>query len=241
MTVPGEPVGRVAELWRYPVKSMAGQALQEADVSWDGLAGDRRWAFVQDALPRSGFPWLTIRERAALWHYQPAFAEPGRPNASRTIIHTPSGAELDVVDPALAAELGGGVRAIKHDRGVFDASPLSLITTQSVTRLGELVGSDLDVRRFRPNLVVEAADGAPFLEDDWVGCVLHIGEMAMRVDLRDQRCVMVNIDPDTTDRDTRVLRAIAQERDACLGAYGSVVKPGRVEVGDPVVLTRHSN
>jgi hypothetical protein len=116
-------VGRVAALWRYPVKSMAGENLDEAQVSWHGVAGDRRWAFVRDGQARSGFPWLTIRELPELAHYRPRFADPGRPDASVTLVRRPSGGELDVADPALAAELGPGVRVIKQNRGVFDTMP----------------------------------------------------------------------------------------------------------------------
>jgi uncharacterized protein YcbX len=229
-------VGRVAGLWRYPVKSMAAESLAEVDASWHGLAGDRRWAFVQDALVRSDFPWLTIRERPEMRHYRPSFAQPDRPDASRTIVATPGGEELDVADPALAAELGGGVRVIKQNRGVFDTMPLSLITTQTVAGLGSLVDAELDVRRFRPNLLVEATGAEPFPEDAWVGSVLQIGGLRMRVDQRDERCVMVNVDPVTSKRDAGILRAIAQGREACLGVYGSTVSPGRVAVGDAVVV-----
>ena len=59
----GRELGRIVGLWRYPVKSMAAEPLDEVEVSWHGLAGDRRWAFVRDGIVRSGFPWLTIRER----------------------------------------------------------------------------------------------------------------------------------------------------------------------------------
>jgi uncharacterized protein len=227
--------GRVAALWRYPVKSMAGEELEAVEVSWHGLAGDRRWAFIRDGQVRSGFPWLTIRERPELAHYRPRLAEPNRPNASQTLVRIPSGDELDVAAPALAAELGPGVRLIKHDRGVFDTLPLSLLTTQTLAGLGRLVGTDLTAQRFRPNLVVDAR-GHDFPEDGWVGRVLRIGGLRMRVDKRDQRCVMVTIDPVTLHRNPAVLRAIARERDARLGVYGSTVEPGRVAVGDPVEL-----
>lgn len=229
-------VGRVAALWRYPVKSMAGEAVEAVDVSWHGLAGDRRWAFVQDGMVRSGFPWLTIRERPAMGHYRPSFDAPDRPDTSPTTVRTPAGRDFDVVDPALAAELGLGVRVLKQDRGVFDTMPLALITTQTVAGLGALVGAALDVQRFRPNLLVEAAGDADFPEDAWVGSVLRVGGLRMRVDQRDRRCVMVNVDPVTTEHDPAILRAIAQERQACLGVYGSTVEPGRVAVGDPVVF-----
>jgi uncharacterized protein YcbX len=230
----GRLVGRVAALWRYPVKSMGAEPLREVQVSWHGLAGDRRWAFVRDGRIRSGFPWLTMRQRPDMGRYRPRFEEPDRPDASRTMVRTPSGAELDVVDPALAAELGDGVRVIKHDRGIFDTMPLSLVTTRTVADLGALVGSELDVLRFRPNLVIEAAGQGPSPEDTWVGRVLRVGGMRMRIDARDQRCDMVNVDPATSRRDPAVLRAIATHRQVCLGVYGTTVEPGHVTVGDPV-------
>ena len=228
-------VGRVAALWRYPVKSMAAEELDAVEVSWHGLAGDRRWAFIRDGQVRSGFPWLTIRERPEMAHYRPRFAEPDRPNASTTLVRTPSGADIDVADPALAAELGPGVGVIKQDRGVFDTMPLSLVSTQTVAGLGRLVGADLAAARFRPNLCVDVP-GPAFAEDGWVGRVLRIGGLRMRIDRRDKRCVMVNVDPVTLHRDPAVLRAIARERENCLGVYGSTVAPGRVAVGDPVEL-----
>ena len=232
----GHPVGRVVALWRYPVKSMGPEGLPEVQVSWHGLAGDRRWAFIRDGKVRSGFPWLTIRERPDMGHYRPRFVEPDRPDASPTIVRSPSGDEFDVVDPALAAELGGGVRVIKQDRGVFDALPLSLITTQTVAALGALVDAELDVRRFRPNLLIEAAGQTAFPEDAWIGRVLRVGGMRMRVDARDKRCVLVNVDPATTERDPAILRAIAKHREVCLGVYGSTVEPGPVSVGAPVCI-----
>ena len=232
----GRHVGRVVGLWRYPVKSMAGEALTEVEVSWHGLAGDRRWAFVRDGVVGSGFPWLTIRQRADMSHYRPSLVEPARPDESAVVVGTPSGVSYDVADPALAAELGAGVRLIKQDRGVFDTLPLSLITTQTIGRLAALVGARLEVQRFRPNVVVEASDGEAFAEDAWVGRVLRIGGLRMRVDKRDGRCVIVTIDPVTTERNPAVLRAIAQDRQGCLGVYGSTVEPGRIAVGDPVVI-----
>jgi uncharacterized protein len=233
----GRLVGRVAGLWRYPVKSMAAESLAEGDVSWHGFGGDRRWAFVRDGSQQSGFPWLTLRERGDMGHYRPSFVEPARPDKSATVVHTPSGALFDVTDPALAAELWpDGARVIRQDRGVFDTFPLSLITTQTIARLGELVGARLGVERFRPNLLIEAADEAPFAEDDWVSCVLRIGSVRLRVDKRDGRCAVITIDPASTERNPEILRTVAQHRQGCLGVYGSTVEPGRIAVGDGVFL-----
>lgn len=233
----GRQVGRVAGLWRYPVKSMAAEALAAVDVSWHGFAGDRRWAFVRDGMAQSGFPWLTIRERNDMHRYRPSFVDPARPDKSPTLVRTPSGAVLDVADPALAAELRPqGARVIRQDRGVFDSFPLSLITTQTIARLGGMVDAPLDVARFRPNLLVDVDGDAPFAEDAWLGCVLRIGGMRMRVDRRDSRCVVITIDPATSDRNPAILRTVAREREGCLGVYGSTVEPGRVAVHDPVVV-----
>ena len=233
----GQRVGRVVGLWRYIVKSMGAEALENVDVSWHGLAGDRRWAFIRNDLTQSGFSWLTLRERGEMSHYLPSLVEPDRPDKSATVVRTPSGSVFDVTDPSLGAELSpGGLRVIKQDRGIFDTFPLSLITTQTIARLGELVGTPLDVQRFRPNILVEAVDGMPFSEDAWVGCVLRIGGMRMRVDKRDGRCVVITIDPLTAKRNPSILRTVAQDREGCLGVYGTTVEPGRVAVGDPVVI-----
>jgi uncharacterized protein YcbX len=104
-----------------------------------------------------------------------------------------------------------------------------------VAAIGDLVGEALEPSRFRPNLLIEAAGDEPFAEDDWVGSVLEIGEARIRVDLRDERCVMVNVDPATSERDASVLKAIAREREACLGVYASTVAPGSIAVGDRVL------
>ena len=227
--------GSVAQLWRYPVKSMAGEHLESVDVSWHGLAGDRRWGFVREGREHGGFPWLTIRDRPDMARYQPRLADPARPDRSPVVVTTAPGIELDVADPALAAELGA--RALKLDRGAFDALPLSLVTTQSVAALGTLAGRPLTVGRFRPNLLVDAG-GDGFPEEAWVGCTLRVGEALLRVDRRDRRCDVDDVDPATGERDPDpvVLRAITRHRRAQLGVYGSTVRPGRVAVGDAVVV-----
>lgn len=233
----GGTVGRVVGLWRYPVKSMGAEALSQVDVSWNGLEGDRRWAFVRDGAAHSGFPWLTLRQRGDMSRYRPSFADPTRPDTSPTTVQTPSGRVVDVTDPSLVEELyPPGARVIRQDRGAFDAFPFSLVTTQTIARIADLVGFPLDTQRFRPNLLVEAAEDRPFGEDEWVGSVLRIGEARMRVDKRDGRCVVITIDPETGERYPSILRAVADHRQGCLGVYGSTVTPGRVAVNDPVSI-----
>jgi uncharacterized protein len=231
------PIGRVLGIWRYPVKSMAANALTEADVSWHGVAGDRRWGFVRDGVVRSGFPWFTLRERNDLNRYVPAFVDPTQPDKSVTRVRTPSGVEYDITDPALATELSPNpLRLIKQDRGIFDTFPLSLITAQTITRLGEMTDETLQVERFRPNLLIDAYESTPFCEDTWVGRVLRIGGMRMRVDKRDGRCAVITIDPQSSKRNPEILGVVARERDGCIGVYGTTVEPGRIRVNDEVLI-----
>lgn len=231
------PLGHIVGLWRYPVKSMAGEPLSSVNVSWHGFAGDRRWAFIRDGVVKSGFPWLTLREHSALSHYRPFFVDPEQPDRSAVVVATPSGTRFDVTDPALKVELSAApLQLIKQDRGVFDSFPLSLITTQTVDGLAAMVGTPLDVQRFRPNIVVKASEDASFPEDAWIGSVLRIGSMRMRIDKRDGRCAVITIDPATTTRNPGILRAVAREREGCAGVYGAIVEPGLIALQDPVFV-----
>jgi hypothetical protein len=227
-------LGRVSALWRYPVKSMAPEALRSVAVGWHGLAGDRRWAFLRPGMERSGFPWLTIREAPQLWQYQPYFTDSDNVETSKVLVKTPDGSELEVADPALAAHFGDGVLLMKQYSGVFDVMPLSLLTVQSVEQLSASIELPLTPSRFRPNIVIDSPASGSFPEDSWTGSVLKIGGLRFRVDQRDKRCVMVNVDPELLTSDSRVLRAIATERDARFGVYGTVVEPGEIAVGDSV-------
>jgi hypothetical protein len=152
-------------------------------------------------------------------------------------VTTPTGTTFDILDPALAAELHpSGAHIIKQDRGIFDTFPLSLITTQTIAQLGAGTGTSLDVRRFRPNLLVEANQETAFPEDDWLGCILRIGGLRMRVDKRDARCAVITIDPETSERTPTILRTVAKDRQGCLGVYGSTVEAGRVALNDEVLI-----
>jgi len=231
------PVGRVVGLWRYPVKSMGAESLMEADVDWNGLSGDRRWAFMRDSMAKNGFPWLTLRQCPDMAQYTPSFRDPGNPDTSPTIVKTPSGDVFDVMDSALSAELcQSGARVIRQARGIFDTFPLSLITTQTIARLGQIVGEDLDVQRFRPNILVDAAEDKPFREDGWVGRILRFGGVRMRLDKRDGRCAVITIDPATAKRSASILQAVRRERQGNLGVYGTTVKPGNVVINDAVLM-----
>jgi len=227
-------IGTVAAIHRYPVKAMAGETLEAADVWWFGVPGDRRYAFVQSD-HRGDFPWLTIRELPELTLYRPASAADAE--KAPPVITTPEGRKLEIGDPALAAELaeksGRRVHLHRDHRGTFDALPVSVISLQTVAALGGLVGRELDARRFRQTILIDAQEG-PFAEEALLGRSLQVGEARLRLSLRDVRCMVVNFDPDSAERDPQVLRAVARHRETCLGVYATVEAPGAVRAGDPV-------
>ncbi|MGI8458348.1 MAG: MOSC domain-containing protein [Propionibacteriaceae bacterium] len=229
-------VGTVAALWRYPVKSMAAESLDAAEIGWSGVAGDRRWAFVRPDAERNGFPWHTIRDLSTMCRYVARLTDPARPDGASVEVCTPGGATYDVSDPALAAELGEGVRVFRQHRGTFDDSPLTLITSTTVATLCGVAGVPADPRRFRPNLLLTPTDDVPYIEDEWLSAELTIGDAQVRVDQRDPRCTIVDVDPRTGQTDASLLKVIGRERRARAGVYATVVRPGRVGLGDPVTL-----
>ena len=233
-------VGRVRAIYRYPVKSMAGELLASAQLGWHGLDGDRRLAFVRRGA-QGGVPWLTASKLASLITYVPLRdAEDALPSRVRT----PNGEELELRGDALQAELtfahGAPVELMQIDNGIFDDAPLSIITMNAIAAVTGEARVDADPRRFRPNLLVETPDGSPFPEDAWVGRTLRIGEgeeaPAVSVCTRDVRCVMINLDPETAVSDARLLKASVRINENCAGVYATIVKTGRVRVGDALYL-----
>ena len=237
-------VGRVAALYRYPVKSMRGERIDATQVYWHGLAGDRRFAFVRGG-NTSNFPWLTGRDVPNLLRYAPYFADDGDPLAAVRVI-TPGGGEHALEDAALrdelAAQYGDAVYLLQSNRGIPDSAGVSVLGVATVRDLGERVGATLDPIRFRPNILVETAEGRPYEEEDWLGGLLVFGERAdsarIRLNRKDPRCMMVNLDPVGAEQNPAVLREIARNRDQCAGLYATTEGIGTIQVGDGVRLIR---
>jgi uncharacterized protein YcbX len=236
-------VGKVSALYRYPVKSMRAEPLHEAEVYWYGFEGDRRYAFVKSG-NRTGFPWLTGREIPEMVLYCPRFLEPANPRDSEVVVTTPSGREVQIDSTDLLDDLTTRYRQPVHlmylSRGCYDAMPLSFISRDSVQALGFEAGLMLDPRRFRPNVLVDLDEAVPFGEETWIGKLVRLGDAddapLIRLNRRNVRCAMTNIEPDTASRDPRVLKTIVNMRDECAGIYGSVQRVGRVCAGDPIYL-----
>lgn len=233
-------VGRVAQLYRYPVKSMAGEAVATAKVRFSGIEGDRRYAFVRADGSKAlqiDFPWFTGREYPALVAYQ-ALYDAGTADITVT---APDGSthalDSDSLREALERESGKAVSLLRLGRGTYDGAPLSLLSTRSVDTVAQAAAlSDRDARRYRPNLLLELADGAH--EDDWVGKALTVGSggAVIWVTRPDPRCMMINLDPATGQQTPAVLKYVATARANMLGVYATVLREGIVNVGDELRL-----
>lgn len=236
-------LGRVRELVRYPVKSMAGVATESAFLGWHGLDGDRRFGFRRLG-DDSGFPWLTASRTPELLLFHPFGRDESSGEPLPTHVRTPAGAEVELRSEALRSEVaersGLGLELMKIKHGIFDDASVSVISLATMAGIGRQVGVDLDRRRFRANIVLETVDVEPFLEDGWVGGTLLFGDReprpAVSVTARDLRCVMVNIDPDTGKQDARVMKTVVRLNKNNAGVYGTVVRTGTIRAGDPVSL-----
>jgi uncharacterized protein YcbX len=236
-------IAQVEAIFRYPVKSMGGEQLEVANLGWHGLDGDRRLAFrrMDD---RSGFPWLTAGKLPDLLLFAPQRREDGAQVDLPTHIRTPDGKEMPAFGEELAAEVerryGAPVQMMQLKHGIFDEANISVIASDTVREIGRLAGRNLDVRRFRPNVVVRLLRPVPFLEDEWLGGVLSFGEgddaPAITVTMRDERCSMVNLDPDSASPAPEVLKAVVGAHENTGGIYGAVTRTGRLAVGQIIFL-----
>lgn len=243
-------VGYVRAIYRYPVKSMRGEPLAQAEVGWRGLAGDRAYAFVQSG-STSGFPWLTARQYPQLVRYAPSFEHPDAAEKSAVRVRTPDGEDMAVESADLRCRIARDYPRPIHLlhlwwNRTFDYAPVSLITTSTLAAAGDLAGQPLEALRFRPNLVVETIESrSEFPEEAWAGHTLALGDSdrapRIRVDLRDPRCKVVNISPEAGRPDAEVLDALVRSRKMTAGMYCSVERPGITAVGAPVLLAESAD
>ena len=237
--------GRISAIFRYPVKSMAGELLDVARLSWHGIEGDRRLAFRR-LTDKSGFPWLTASKLPELLLYKP-FGLDNTAESLPTHVCTPDGKEYELRSDELREEVsrrcGTDVELMNLKHGIFDEACISVISLGTVHSVARESGRGVDLcdlRRFRPNVVIETNGAEPFAEDSWVGGELMFGEgnsgAAVRVNMKDERCVMVNFDPDTAERDSEVMKTVVRMNENYAGVYGTVVRAGELRVGQVVTL-----
>jgi hypothetical protein len=255
-------VGRVQSVWRYPVKSMRGEALPEIFAGFAGVYGDRIFAF-KNSTARAAFPYWTARERHEMLLYRPRFRHPEKaakplylaeaeeispllnpvvsnPADLALDVETPSGELLAIDDPALLRQLGAGddghsLSLLRSDRAMTDCRPVSFFSLQTAQQLGAEIGSVLDKRRFRANVYLDLGTAGGFSENAFVGRKICLGsKVVVVVVARDPRCRMITLDPDSAAPNPEVLRNVARTHDRMAGVYGAVVAEGMIRVGDAV-------
>src|ERR1700730_14992557 len=228
-------IGKVDSLWRYPVKSMRGEELEELFAGFPGIYGDRVFAFRSSG-NHKGFPYLTARDQRRLLQYRPRFRHPDK--AARPInlieaesknanslsadlaelvvdVETPDGETLAIDDPALIDMLRADidrkhrVTLMQSQRAMTDCRPVSIFSLQSAQQLAEETGMPVDKRRFRANVYVDLASAQGFAENDFVGKSLRIGpKVVVSVLERDARCVMITLDPDPRAKTPAILKKV---------------------------------
>jgi MOSC domain-containing protein len=228
-------LGRLVEVWRFPVKSMAGERLESAAVDERGLVGDRQWA-VYDAEGRLASGKRTNRFR----RMDQVFELSARTAGDHVEVLLPGGRQVvageGAADIALSDHFGEEVElAPEADIAHQDAGQVSLVGTATLRELGALCGlaEPVDVRHLRANLLVETAE--PFIEESWMGRELAVGGVRLRLVERIERCRMVDLEQADVSGIEGLLRVIGAERGLCAGVYADVVGPGTLTAGDDLV------
>jgi uncharacterized protein len=247
--------GRIVALWRYPVKSMQGEELAAVPVSRRGLLGDRAFAVVDArdgrvASAKDTRRWPSLFDLRAYFAAPPAASGPTAP----VRIALPDGRVVGSDDPGVDAVLSEALnravrllaRALPDERapepddgvGFFDAATLHLVTTSTLDRLRALYPSGrFDVRRFRPNIVIETNGPPGFVENAWVGKTVTIGDR-VRLEVTEpcERCVMTTLAQADLPYDPGILTTAATANDVNVGVYARVSRGGGVARGQAVVI-----
>ncbi|MGU3470898.1 MOSC domain-containing protein [Paenibacillus sp. D51F] len=230
--------GKVASITRYPVKSFAGERLDACEMEATGLAGDRVGAF-RDETKQGWNSYITARQLPEMLAYRASVAEDG------LHVISPEGRAFRWDEQLLAdmqrhTEIGMSMTGYKEphleETGLLavDAAPVLIVTDASRRKLEAAWGKKLDMRRFRPNLVLAMNDPG-FDDAQWIGRRVRIGTAELRVDSFCGRCSMIGLEPDSLQRDPSLHKTVSRQFGNHFGLYASVAVPGTVRVGDTVV------
>jgi uncharacterized protein YcbX len=232
--------GRVTELHRWPVKSMAGQPVDALNIDERGAAGDRAHALFDEfkGAPRR----LTVRQvpRMLLWHAGYDGADVTPQDVPFPELTAPDGRTFDWRDPqlpqALEDDLGRPV-ALRRDLGLMQDLDHSLLVTTQATldAVSAALDTEIDLRRFRTNVHV-VLDAEPYAEEEWEGRELTIGDAAFRLLHPCERCVIPTRDPDSAQKWPELLRWLTRERRMLFGMNARPLRAARIAIGDPVSL-----
>ena len=236
-------IGRIKAIYRYPVKSMAGTELTNAQLGFHGIEGDRRFAFRRMA-EHGDFPWLSASRLPEMILFRPFHKQENDQSLIPTHVRTPEGIDLELRSSELNEEIsrrfGSELQLMHLKHGIFDEASVSIISLETIFGIERESERSLDIRRFRPNILIETNSDNSFEEDSWVGRTIFFGEEpdgpAVSLTLRDKRCVMVNLDPDTAQSDANVMKTVIKLNENNAGVYGTVTKIGEINVGQKVYL-----
>ncbi|MGH7737284.1 MAG: MOSC domain-containing protein [Candidatus Tyrphobacter sp.] len=205
-------LGTLETIRRYPVKSLGGQTLAETEIGENGIPGDRTQRLVvESGHARIGREYRGIEDER---------------------LHLVQGVGQA---KAMAGERGVALRVESGGRYHY-ANPITLVMDRWLKELSAFVGYAVEPERFRPNLAVHAADDFAFAEADLFGATLEVGNVRLKVRKPISRCVTITFDPGGGAADPRILRFVAQERDAKMGVYCDVLRAGTARSGDSVRL-----
>src|SRR5947208_1044085 len=243
-------IGKVDSLWRYPVKSMRGEELDEAFAGYSRIYGERLFAFRSSASPK-GIPYLAAREQRRLLQYRPHFRYPDKaarpvnlteaesmgenpvsadPSELTLDVETPAGKTLGIASAALMdmpradIDQKHQLTLMRSERALTDCRPVSIFSLQSAAQLAQEADTPIDKRRFRANVYVDLTSAQGFAENEFVGRSLRIGpKVIIRILERDARCVMITIDLENREKTPSILKKVAKAHEGMPGVYGAVM------------------
>ncbi len=234
-----EVVGQLAGLRRFPVRSLGGEAPNEAHVQGSGLAGDR----IYDLYDEQRGVFLNAANAPFLLRYRARFLDPlvrGDALEPWIRVKTPEGEEVPLSDrswiESVSRRCGRPVRLRARTDVESDPAPLHVLSVPTVRFLEKQYGGPLEAIRFRSNILLDLPDARPFEEDRWIGRQVWVGDVLVEIVRPCDRCLVTSLDAETPEHSPGVLNAIARGRGGMLGVYGRTLTGNRLRVGDPVAI-----
>lgn len=231
---------KLQSLWRYPVKSLQGEALDQAFIDERGIQGDRVYALAdQNGKLGSGKSTNRFQRIDNLLSLGARKRDGGVYAGNKEVGWVD--VQSDGISRHLSEFLGQPVKIMREqDSPHFDDAPVHIILSSELARLQSLLPeAEINLRRFRPNLVLETPRNmAP---EDLLGCVLSIGDARLKVTHKTERCVMVTAKQDTLPKDPQILKIISRSFGLNFGVYASVLRPGTVKIGQVVGNSSEAN